>query len=137
MGSYGIGPARVAAAAVEQGHDEQGIVWPPAIAPFDVHLVVIGAPDTPQAELADRLYGELSELGLEVLYDDRADVSPGQKFVEAELLGCPLRVTVGKRTLPDGPLEVQIRRGRERRDLPLDGAARGLRSLWESLPAHP
>jgi prolyl-tRNA synthetase len=133
MGCYGIGPARIAAAAVEQGHDEAGIVWPRGIAPFDVHLVLIGPPDSPQAGYADALYEELSDRGLEVLYDDRPDLSPGQKFVEAELLGCPVRVTVGKRTLPDGPLEVQVRRGRERREVPLDGAADALLELWRSL----
>jgi prolyl-tRNA synthetase len=133
MGSYGIGPGRIAAAAVEQGHDEGGVVWPRAIAPFDVHLVLIGAAGTPQADLADRLYGELSALGLEVLYDDREDTKPGEKFVEAELLGCPVRVTVGKRTLPDGPVEVQVRRGRARREVPLRGAAEAIRDIWASL----
>jgi prolyl-tRNA synthetase len=133
MGCYGIGPARLLAAVVEQGNDESGIVWPRSIAPFDVHLVLIGDPGTPQAELAGRLYGELTALGLDVLLDDRPGLSPGQKFVEAELLGCPLRVTVGKRTLPDGPLEVQIRRGRERRDLPLEGAAAAVWELWETI----
>jgi prolyl-tRNA synthetase len=133
MGSYGIGPARIAAAAIEHGNDEAGIVWPKSIAPFDVHLVLIGDPGTPAAEFADRLYEELSDGGLEVLYDDRAGLSPGQKFIEAELLGCPLRVTVGKRTLPDGPLEVQIRRGREKREITLDGAAGAIRRLWETL----
>jgi prolyl-tRNA synthetase len=133
MGSYGIGPARIAAAAIEQGHDESGIVWPRAIAPFDVHLVLIGAAGTPQADFADRLVADLSALGLEALYDDREDAKPGEKFVEAELLGCPLRVTVSKRTLPDGPLEVQVRRGLARQDLPLAGAAEALRALWETL----
>jgi prolyl-tRNA synthetase len=132
MGCYGIGPGRIVAAAIEQGHDEAGIVWPRAIAPFDVHLVLIGGPDTAQAGLADSLYAELSELGLEVLYDDRAGTKPGEKFVEAELLGCPVRVTVGARTLPDGPVEVQVRRGRERRDVPLDGAAAAIRVIWEA-----
>jgi len=134
MGSYGIGPARVMAAAIEQGHDEAGIVWPRAIAPFDVHIVLVGAAGTPQAALADRLFTELSDLGLEVLLDDREDTKPGEKFVEAELLGCPLRVTIGRRTLPDGPLEVQVRRGRERREVPLEGAAEALRALWATLP---
>lgn len=133
MGSYGIGPARVAAAAVEQGADEKGIVWPKAIAPFDVHLVLIGDPGSPQEALADGLYAELSAAGLEVLYDDRPGLSPGEKFVEAELLGCPLRVTIGKRTLPDGPIEVQVRRGRERRDVPIDGAAAAIRALWDEI----
>jgi len=134
MGCYGIGPARIAAAAIEQGHDEQGIVWPRAIAPFDVHLVLIGDRASAHGELAERLFAELGELGLEVLYDDREDRKPGEKFVEAELLGCPLRVTVSKRTLPDGPLEVQMRRGLEKRELPLEGAAGALRALWETLP---
>jgi prolyl-tRNA synthetase len=133
MGSYGIGPARIAAAAVEQGHDEHGIVWPVSIAPFDVHLVLIGDAGSPQAELADRLFEELSGMGIEVLYDDRPDLSPGQKFVEAELLGCPLRLTVGRRTLPEGPLEAQVRRGRERRDLPLEGTAEAVTKLLAEL----
>ena len=133
MGSYGIGPARIAAGAIEHGNDEAGIVWPKSIAPFDVHLVLIGDPGTPPAEFADRLYEELTDGGLDVLYDDRAGLSPGQKFVEAELLGCPVRVTVGKRTLPDGPLEVQIRRGREKREVPIAGAAAAIRELWDAL----
>jgi prolyl-tRNA synthetase len=133
MGSYGIGPARIAAAAVEQGADEHGIVWPKAIAPFDVHVVLIGGDETPQGVLADSLYDELSGLGLQVLLDDRDGLSPGEKFIEAELLGCPIRVTLGKRTLPDGPLEVQVRRGRERHDIALEGAARAILDLWESI----
>jgi prolyl-tRNA synthetase len=133
MGSYGIGPARIAAGAIEHGNDEAGIVWPKSIAPFDVHLVLIGDPGTPPAEFADRLYEELTDGGLDVLYDDRAGLSPGQKFIEAELLGCPVRVTVGKRTLPDGPLEVQIRRGREKREVPIAGAAAAIRELWDAL----
>ena len=118
--------------AIIVAHDEAGIAWPRTIAPFDVHMVLIGAPESPQADLADRLLEELSELGLEVLLDDRADTKPGEKFVEAELLGCPIRVTVGARTLPDGPVEVQVRRGRERRDVPLDGAAAAILALWEA-----
>lgn len=133
MGSYGIGPARVLAAAIEQGNDESGIVWPKALAPFDVHMVLVGDADSPQGELAERLFTELTDLGLEVLLDDRPGTKPGEKFVEAELLGCPLRVTIGKRTLPDGPLEVQVRKGRERRDVPLDGAAGAIRALWDTL----
>ena len=133
MGSYGIGPARVLAAAIEQGHDEAGIIWPKALAPFDVHMVLVGDADSPQGEYAERLFTELTDLGLEVLLDDRPGTKPGEKFVEAELLGCPLRVTIGKRTLPDGPLEVQVRKGRDRRDVPLDGAAAAIRDLWDSL----
>ncbi|MGI9538773.1 MAG: proline--tRNA ligase, partial [Miltoncostaeaceae bacterium] len=134
MGSYGIGPARIAAASIEQMNDEAGIVWPKPLAPFDVHLVLIGAPGTPAADFADDLFAGLSDGGLTVLYDDRADTKPGEKFVEAELLGCPVRVTVGKRTLPDGPLEVQVRRGREKRELPVGRAVEAIAELWRDLP---
>src|SRR3954467_1512480 len=95
MGSYGIGPARIAAAAVEQFADEHGISWPRSLAPFDVHLVGLGKPGTEEHELAERLYPELQWAGLDVIYDDR-DAGPGEKFADAELLGCPLRLTIGR-----------------------------------------
>jgi len=134
MGSYGIGPARIAAAAIEQSNDEAGIVWPKPLAPFDVHLVLIGVAGSEQADLADRLFMELTDLGLDVLYDERGSVKPGEKFVEAELLGCPIRLTIGKRTLPSGPIETQVRAGQRTAQIPLDGAAVAVRDLWESLP---
>jgi prolyl-tRNA synthetase len=133
MGCYGFGPARAAAAAVEQYADEQGISWPRAIAPFDVELVMLGKPGTPERELADGLYRELGQVGLETLYDDR-DAGPGEKFADAELLGCPLRLTVGRRTLAAEEIEVQIRRGRESRTVPVEGAAEAVAELWQSLP---
>lgn len=133
MGCYGIGPARIVAAAVEQYADDAGIAWPRALAPFDVELVVIARGETEERAFADKLYGELRETGLDVLYDDR-DAGPGEKFADAELLGAPLRVTVGRRTLAGGELEVQVRRGREARTLPLDGAADAVRELWRTLP---
>jgi prolyl-tRNA synthetase len=132
MGSYGIGPARIAAAAVEQFADERGISWPRAIAPFDIHLVGLGKEGTGERELAERLYAELRATGLAIVYDDR-DLGPGQKFADAELLGCPLRLTVGRRTAESGALEAQIRRGREDRSLPLEGAAQAAVDLWSSL----
>ena len=133
MGSYGIGPARIAAAAVEQFADEHGIAWPRSIAPFDVELVGLGKQGTEERELAERLYGELREDGLDVLYDDR-DAGPGTKFADAELLGVPLRLTVGRRTLEAGEIEAQVRRGRESRSVPLEGAAGAAADLWRSLP---
>jgi prolyl-tRNA synthetase len=133
MGSYGFGPARAAAAAVEQFADEHGISWPRAIAPFDVELVTLGKPGSEERGLSDRLYAELEQAGLRTLYDDR-DAGPGEKFADAELLGCPLRVTVGRRTLSAGALEVQVRRGRETRSVPLDAAADGVAALWRELP---
>jgi prolyl-tRNA synthetase len=133
MGSYGIGPARIAAAAVEQFADEQGIAWPRVLAPFDVHLVALGREDGPEREAAERLYGELRGQGVETLYDDR-DAGPGEKFADAELLGCPLRLTVGRRALEAGEVEVQVRRGRKTRSLPLQGVSAGVAELWSSVP---
>jgi prolyl-tRNA synthetase len=132
MGSYGIGPARIAAAAVEQHGDDHGIAWPRALAPWDVEVVVLGREGSEERAAADRLYAELVALGLETLYDDR-DAGPGEKFADAELVGCPLRVTVGRRSLQSGELEVQIRRGREPRSVPLEGAAEAVAELWRGL----
>jgi prolyl-tRNA synthetase len=133
MGSYGIGPARIAAAAVEQFADEHGISWPRALSPWDVELVGLGKEGTPERELAERLYEELRGQNLDVLYDDRT-AGPGEKFADAELVGVPLRLTVGRRTLDSGELEAQLRRGREQRSLPLDGASEAAAELWRSLP---
>ncbi len=133
MGSYGLGPARIAAAAVEQFADEQGISWPRSIAPFDIELVGLGKEGTEERALADELYAELMATGLDVLYDDR-DMGPGGKFADAELLGVPLRLTVGRRTLESGEIEAQVRRGRDERSLPRAGAADAAADLWRSLP---
>jgi prolyl-tRNA synthetase len=133
MGCYGIGPARIVAAAIEQFHDEQGIAWPRSLAPFAVELVTLGKEGEEARDLADRLYGELRDAGLDVLYDDR-DASAGEKFADAELLGCPLRLTVGRRSIEAGEIEVQIRRGQEKRSLPLEGAAPAALELWRALP---
>ena len=111
MGSYGIGPGRVIAAIVEQHHDEQGIVWPRAVAPYDVH--VVGLPGV--EEQADEAAAALDAAGLSVLLDDR-DARAGEKFADADLLGLPYRVTVGKKTLEDGAVDVRNRAtGDERR----------------------
>jgi len=133
MGSYGIGPARAAMAAIEQGHDDDGIIWPTGIAPFDVHIVLIGDEGSPAAEYGVGLWAQLSDLGMDVVLDDRPGLRPGEKFAEADLLGCPIRITVGKRTLPDGPLEVQLRRGREKTEVPIDDAPNAIRALWQRL----
>jgi len=138
MGSYGIGPARIVAAAVEQFADEHGISWPRALAPFAVHLVGIGKPGTPEQQAAEQLYEALREGGVEVLYDDR-EIGPGEKFAVAELLGCPLRRPVGRRTLESGEIEVQVRRGRKAaQSLPHGGEpaelVRTVDELWRSLP---
>jgi prolyl-tRNA synthetase len=138
MASYGIGPARIVAAAVEQFADEHGISWPKALAPFAVHLVALGKPGTLERDSADALYEILSAGGVEVLYDER-ELGPGEKFADAELLGCPLRLTVGRRSLESGEIEVQLRRGRQQAPgLPLAGEPeqllRAVDELWQSLP---
>jgi len=123
MGCYGIGPARIAAAAIEQGADEDGIVWPRAIAPWQVHLVSLAKAGEEERDAADRLYEELiATVGEEVLYDDR-DAGPGEKLTDAELLGCPLRIVVGRRGLAEGIVEATERGSGEEHKLPLEEAA--------------
>jgi prolyl-tRNA synthetase len=133
MGSYGFGPARAAAAAVEQYADEKGISWPRSLAPFDVELVVLGQESSQERSVAEELYDGLRAAGLDTLYDDRV-ANPGEKFADAELVGCPLRVTVGPRGLASGELELQIRRGRQSQQIPLEGAAEAIAQTWRELP---
>jgi prolyl-tRNA synthetase len=111
MGSYGIGPARIMAAAIEQHHDEHGIAWPPSLAPYDVHVVPIQAAGEEAVAAAETLASGLEERGVSVLYDDR-DRRPGEKFADADLLGMPVRITVGKKTLEDGKVDLLVRAGR-------------------------
>jgi prolyl-tRNA synthetase len=111
MGSYGIGPGRIMAATVEQRHDEHGIAWPRSLAPYEVEVVAIGAAGPEAVAIAERAAGELGAAGLQVLLDDR-DLRPGEKFADADLLGCPVRVTVGKKTLEDGSADVLRRSNR-------------------------
>ncbi len=132
MGCYGIGPARIAAAAIEQFADDRGISWPRAISPFDIHLVTLGREGSEERALGDSLYEQLQACGLDTLYDER-DAGPGEKFADAELLGCPLRVTIGRRTMQNGEIEVQVRRGQDSRTLPLEGAASAIAELWRDL----
>jgi len=122
MGCYGIGVGRLLAAAIEQNHDDKGIIWPMPIAPYQVHLCPLYR-DGPQiAEASEKLYAELIELGIEVLLDDRP-LSPGVKFNDADLIGLPLRITLGPRALEQGNLEFKWRHQKDAGTLPLDGAA--------------
>jgi prolyl-tRNA synthetase len=114
MGSYGIGPGRVLAAVVEQRHDEQGISWPGSIAPYDVHVVALPGVETEAEQAAQTLDAN----GADVLLDDR-DGRAGEKFADADLIGCPIRVTVGKKTLDDGAVDVRDRQSGEERRVPL------------------
>ncbi len=108
MGSYGIGPGRIMAAAVEQSNDEHGIVWPRSIAPYDAHVLSLHGSVPEVLEQALEVAEGLASGGLAVLLDDRAQ-RPGEKFADADLLGVPIRVTVGKKTLDDGAVDVRVR----------------------------
>jgi len=119
MGSYGIGPARIAAAAVEQRHDADGIIWPWSIAPFQVHVVPIAGKDGAQTAAAEAIYGELQGAGFDVLMDDR-DERAGVKFKDADLLGCPIRVTVGQGLVKEGIVEIRERATRRDHKVPRD-----------------
>jgi prolyl-tRNA synthetase len=130
MGSYGIGPARIVAAAIEQGADEKGIVWPPSLAPWQAHLVSLAKAEEAEREAADRLYAQLLEAGAEVIYDDR-ESGPGEKLTDAELLGCPLRLVVGRRGLADGVVEAQRRDSGEEHRLPVADAAKAAVGLLD------
>ncbi len=132
MGCYGIGPARIVAAAAEQFADEKGLSWPPPITPWQIHLVSLSKSTEPERAEADRLYEELLEAGFEVLYDDR-DAGPGQKLTDAELLGCPLRVVVGRRGLADGIYEGSERRTGAEHRIPVEGGADEIARIYASL----
>jgi prolyl-tRNA synthetase len=111
MGSYGIGLARTMAAVVEQNYDENGIIWPASIAPYDVHVVVVKGAE----EIGEQAAAALEAAGLDVLLDDR-DLRPGEKFADADLIGIPIRITAGKKSLEDGAVDVKDRAtGAERR----------------------
>jgi prolyl-tRNA synthetase len=128
MGCYGIGISRLVAAAIEQNHDANGIIWPFPIAPFHVLLLPINYKDKALREACDRLYQELDELGVEVLLDDR-DERPGVKFKDADLIGVPLRVTVGAKGLEKGCVELRWRRDGRSEDLPVAQAAEQIRRI--------
>jgi prolyl-tRNA synthetase len=128
MGSYGIGPGRIMAAAVEQRHDEHGIAWPRSIAPYEAEVVAIGAAGPEAVATAERLADELEAAGVSVLLDDR-DLRPGEKFADADLLGCPVRVTVGKKTLEDGRADVLVRAGRTEERVAVDGLATHVKEI--------
>jgi len=132
MGSYGIGPARIAAAAIEQGADERGIVWPRALAPWQVHLVSLAKAGEEERGAADSLYEELQSDGIETLYDDR-DVGTGEKLTDTELLGCPLRIVVGRRGLAEGVVEASERATGAEHKLPVGEAAAQAEALLRGL----
>ncbi|HKA35272.1 MAG TPA: proline--tRNA ligase [Thermoanaerobaculia bacterium] len=136
MGTYGIGVGRTMAAAVEQHHDADGIVWPLALAPFEIEIVSLNPADAAAREAADGLYDELVAAGHDVFYDDR-DERPGVKFKDADLLGFPIRVNVGGRALKEGKVEVVLRRDKSVRQVPRGEAAAAVGALRGELGGTP
>lgn len=128
MGCYGIGVSRAPAVIAEEHHDEAGLVWPAEVAPYQIHLLALGAARNAEVgEVADRLYDELVAAGVDVLYDDR-DLAPGVKFADADLLGMPTQLIVGAKSLARGVVERKDRRSGERDELVLSGVAAAMRS---------
>jgi len=121
MGTYGIGISRTAAAAIEQNHDENGIIWPISIAPYEVSVVVLNYDKNEQKEIADRIYDGLSKKEVEVILDDRIE-SAGKKFADSDLIGFPVQVVIGNRTVKSGNVEVKIRATAERIEYRVDDA---------------
>jgi prolyl-tRNA synthetase len=122
MGCYGLGVGRTAAAAVEQSHDERGIIWPVPLAPFEVLLVLLNSDQAEVVAAADEIYQRLADAGVDVLYDDRPE-RPGVKFNDADLIGFPVRVVVGARGLAEGHVELSLRRDGVKRPVPVDQVA--------------
>ena len=132
MGCYGLGIGRTVAAAVEQNHDDAGIVWPRPLAPFEIELIALN-PDVPAVrDAAEKLYAELEEAGCEVLYDDR-DERPGVKFNDADLAGFPVRLVVGKKSVEQGQAELSLRRDKAKIPVPLAGAVGKAKDLLAAL----
>ncbi|MGD9077426.1 MAG: His/Gly/Thr/Pro-type tRNA ligase C-terminal domain-containing protein, partial [Desulfobacteraceae bacterium] len=121
MGCYGIGVGRTVAAAIEQNHDENGIIFPIPLAPFEVVILPLQMHEAEVVKASEKIYGELSESGLDVLLDDR-DLRAGVKFNDADLLGTPVRLTVGMRSLKNGEVEMKLRTEKESSRVPLQDA---------------
>ena len=132
MGCYGLGVSRTMAAAIEQNHDDKGIVWPLPVAPYEVVLVVLNADKTEIVEAAEGLYQQLADAGVDVLFDDRPE-RPGVKFNDMDLIGFPVRVVVGKRGLESGEIELSLRRDGERRSTPIADLVPAVEGLLDEL----
>jgi prolyl-tRNA synthetase len=136
MGSYGIGPARIAASAIEQSNDKDGIIWPRNISPFDLQIIPLNMSDPKTVEESEELYSKLREIynhltgeAMDVLIDDR-DVRPGVKFKDADLIGIPLQVIIGEKTLKNNQIEIKVRRSGEVRKVAIEEAVREIIALY-------
>ncbi len=132
MGCYGIGITRTVAAAIEQNHDENGIIWPPSIAPYLVLITPIAFQQDEVRAVTEEIYSGLCGEGIETLLDDR-DERPGVKFKDADLIGIPLRVTIGSRGLKEGKVEVRLRRTGETREIAVEGAVRKIIEILDEV----
>jgi prolyl-tRNA synthetase len=136
MGCYGIGVTRVMASAIEQHHDKDGIIWPIAIAPFEVALLTLQQ-DADVIAASEAIYAELRAQGVDVLFDDR-DERPGAKFKDADLIGIPVRLAVGGRSLKEGVVELKLRRDKEATKVPVaEAAAKILELVAAERARHP
>ncbi len=131
MGCYGIGVTRIMATAIESHFDKDGIIWPKEIAPFQVELVTLVGKETKVAEIGEQVYAELTKAGLEVLWDDR-DQAPGVKFKDADLLGLPIRVTIGKRSIEAGTADVRRRNNAEQTSVPIGDVVKAVQEQWNA-----
>ena len=138
MGSYGIGIGRLLACVAQEYNDDAGLRLPVTVSPFEVHIVSLAKGESEAATMAQRLYDELSDQGVDVLLDDRKE-NPGVKFNDADLIGCPLRVTVGDRGLKKGIVEIKPRDAEAPEEVPVDQTieriVQALRSLHEAIQA--
>jgi prolyl-tRNA synthetase len=132
MGCYGIGVGRLLAAAIEQNHDERGIVFPAPIAPYQVHMVGLNMTDEAVAAAADKLYRELWDMGIETLFDDRPDQAAGVKLNDADLMGLPLRLVVSPRNLRNNAVEMKGRTQEEATMVPLENVAATVRGALQA-----
>ncbi|MEA2031700.1 MAG: proline--tRNA ligase [candidate division Zixibacteria bacterium] len=132
MGSYGIGITRTPQAALEKYHDDKGIIWPKNIAPFLVHLIPLNMSKEAQVETAERIYKELTEIGIDVLMDDRSDRA-GVKFNDADLVGLPVRITIGDKSLKEGKVELKARSYSEVERVPLDSVVSSIKEILKKL----
>jgi prolyl-tRNA synthetase len=128
MGCYGIGIGRTVAAAIEQNHDENGMIFPNALAPFHISVLPLKIKDEEIMSASEKIYQDLLNLGYEVIIDDR-DVGPGFKFKDAELIGIPIHVAVGPRTIKEGEAELKLRKGGISRNVKLEEVAKEVESL--------
>jgi prolyl-tRNA synthetase len=136
MGSYGIGSGRLLACVAEEFRDKDGLMWPVSIAPYHVHLVMLNSNNPVVSETAERLYRELRQAGLEVLFDDRSEATPGVKFADSDLLGMPLRLVVSDRSLKTNSIEFKQRSQSERQSVPVEESVSKARSVIDMLFAE-